>query len=139
MKMIKHIQGKKKKIFLFNIKTQNCSLLLVTSTHLYILRKLPEYKTMANVVSSRWLKTISKITSKKHIPEIITFRYAISEEQDEEQEKARRANMKNTKKKIPIDCDKVYLVDAGDATKNIKVLIMKALDMFDNLNEPVST
>ncbi|UJR33379.1 hypothetical protein I4U23_020827 [Adineta vaga] len=112
------------------------SFLLASATHLYILRKLPEHKTMANLVSRRLLTTITKITSKKNIPEIITFRYATSPEEDEEQEKAIKFNQKNTKMKIPIDCDKIFVADAGDATKNIKVLIMKALNMYENSNEP---
>ncbi|CAF0727300.1 unnamed protein product [Rotaria sordida] len=111
------------------------SLLLVSSTHLYILRKLPEHKTMANLVSRRPLNTISKITSKKNFPEIITFRYASNQAEDEEEEKSTKSNIKNAKAKIPIDCDKVYLPDAGDAIKSIKILIMKELNMFEISNE----
>ncbi|UJR13830.1 hypothetical protein I4U23_000841 [Adineta vaga] len=117
------------------------SFLLVSSTQLYILRKLPEHKTMANLVSRRPLETITKITSKKNFPEIITFRYASTQE-EEEKEQQQQQNVKSkgkTKPKIPIDCDKVYLPDAGDATKNIKLLIMKVLNMFDNLDESPST
>ncbi|CAF2464108.1 unnamed protein product [Rotaria sp. Silwood2] len=88
------------------------SLLLVSSTHLYILRKLLEHKTMANLVARRPLNIISKITSKKNFPEIITFRYAANQIEEEEQEKAVKSNMKNNKTKIPIDCDKVYIPDA---------------------------
>ncbi|CAF3881411.1 unnamed protein product [Rotaria sp. Silwood2] len=111
------------------------SLLLVSSTHLYILRKLLEHKTMANLVARRPLNIISKITSKKNFPEIITFRYAANQIEEEEQEKAVKSNMKNNKTKIPIDCDKVYIPDAGDAIKNIKILIMKALNLFEISNE----
>ncbi|CAF3016110.1 unnamed protein product [Rotaria sp. Silwood2] len=107
------------------------SLLLVSSTHLYILRKLPEHKTMANLVCRRPLETITKITSKKNFPEIITFRYGTKQNEQEEKSK--------TKTKLPTEFDRVYLPDAGDATKNIKLLIIKALNMFDNLNETVST
>lgn len=113
-----------------------CSFLLASATHLYILRKLPEHRSMANLVSRRPLSAITKITSKKNVPEIITFRYATSPEQDEEQEKAIRLNQKNAKLRIPVDCDKVFVPDAGDATKNIKILIMKALNMFEKPNEP---
>ncbi len=102
----------------------------MSSTHLYILRKLPEHKTMASLFSHRLLSTISKITSKKHFPEIITFRYTTNPQKKEP---------KQSKIKIPIDCDKVYLPDAGDATKNIKGLIMDALNMFGNTNETVTT
>jgi hypothetical protein len=93
---------------------------------------------MASLVSRRLLNTISKITSKKNFPEVITFRYSTSQEQDDEQDKATKLNMKNTTTKIPIDCDKVYLPDAGDATKHIKVLIMKALNMYEKSNETLS-
>jgi hypothetical protein len=82
---------------------------------------------MANLFS-RPLNTISKITSKKNFPEIITFRYTTNQEQE-----------KTKKSKISMDYDKVYLADAGDATKNIKLLILKGLNMFQNANETVST
>jgi len=107
------------------------SLLLVSATHLYILRKLPEHKTMANLVSRRLLETITKITSKKNFPEIITFRYGKPSDQDDEPVVTTTKNKIKTKPKLPIDCDKVYLPDAGDATKNVKILIMKALHMLD--------
>ena len=96
---------------------------------------------MANLVSRRLLKTVTKITSKKNVPEIITFRYTTKEEEEEEQQQQQQVKGKNKPKpKAPIDCDKVYLPDAGDATKNIKILIMKALNMFDNEpNEPRSS
>ncbi len=114
------------------------SLLLVSATHLFILRKLPEHKTMANLISCRLLQTITKITSKKNFPEIITFRYTTNHEEEEEEEQQVKSK-KKPKTKTPVECDKVYLPDAGDATKNIKILIMKALNMFDNPNEPAST
>jgi hypothetical protein len=113
------------------------SLLLISSTHLYILRKVPEHKT-AYLVSNRPLPTITKITSKKNCPEIITFRYATNQDEEEEQEEKVKSKNK-IKPKIPIDCDRVYLPDAGDATKNVKILIMKALNMFDDPNENAST
>lgn len=109
---------------------------MVSATQLFILRKLPEHKTMADLVSRRPLIKISKITSKKNSPEIITFRYAKNDDAEEqEQEKTTKSNMKISKTKIPIDCDKVYIPDAGDAIKNIKYLIMKELNMYDNPNE----
>jgi hypothetical protein len=70
---------------------------------------------MANLVSTHPFNTITKISSKKNIPEIITFRYTTN--QDDE-------------KKSPTNCDKVYLPDAGDILKNIKLLIVKALNML---------
>ncbi|CAF3926065.1 unnamed protein product, partial [Rotaria sordida] len=62
-------------------------LLLVSSTHLYILRKLPEHKTMANLICRRPIDTITKITSKKNFPEIITFRYGPKQNEQEEKSK----------------------------------------------------
>lgn len=102
------------------------SLLLVSATHLYILRKLPEQKTTACLVSRRPLEAITKITSKRNFPEIITFRYATKENEEDEKSKS--------KTKLPTDYDRVYLPDAGDAAKNIKLLIVKLLNMFDNEN-----
>jgi len=93
---------------------------------------------MANLISCRLLQTITKITSKKNFPEIITIRYTTNQE-DEEEEEQQVKSKKKPKTKSPVDCDKVYLPDAGDATKNIKILIMKALNMFDNPNQPAST
>jgi hypothetical protein len=94
---------------------------------------------MANLVSRRLLQTITKITSKKNFPEIITFRYATNQDEEEEEKEGQVKSKKKPKAKIPIDCDKVYLPDAGDATKNVKILIMKALNMFDDPNETKST
>ncbi|CAF1159072.1 unnamed protein product [Adineta steineri] len=121
------------------------SLLLVSATDLYILRRLPEQKTMANLVSRHPLQTVTKITSKKTFPEIITFRYSTPEDEEEEEEQQQLQQKGKSKTKVKprtktsIDCDKVYLPDAGDATKNIKLLIMKLLNMFDNIDQPVST
>jgi hypothetical protein len=95
---------------------------------------------MANLVSRRLLQTITKITSKKNIPEIITFRYTTKEEEEQAaEEQQQQAKSKNKPKvKTPIDCDRVYIPDAGDATKNVKILIMKALHMLDEPTEPAS-
>jgi len=89
---------------------------------------------MADLFSRRPLNTITKITSKKNFPEIITFRYTINQVQDDEQDKTIKSKIKTS-----TSCDKVYLPDAGDATKNIKLLIIKSLDMVTNSNETVST
>lgn len=94
---------------------------------------------MANLVSRRPLKTITKITSKKNFPEIITFRYATKDDEEEEELPLSSNKSKNKPKpKAPIDCDKVYLADAGGATKNVKILIMKALNMLNENNEPTT-
>ena len=107
------------------------SLLLVSSTHLYILRKLPEHKSMAYLVSSRPLEAITRITSRKNVPEVITFRYGSPD--DDEQDTTGKTK---DKCKTSFAYDKLYLPDAGDATKNIKMLIVKALNMFDDVSQP---
>jgi hypothetical protein len=87
---------------------------------------------MGNLVSRRELNSITKITSKRNVPEIITFRYAASAEQQvNDDERMMKSAWKQPNYKMLVNCDKVYLADAGDATKNIKLLIMKALNMYD--------
>lgn len=82
---------------------------------------------MANLVARRPLNSVIKITSKKNFPEIITFRYATNIDDDDDETKSKYFQLKS-----PIDSDKVYLPDAGETTKNIKVLLMKALNLYEN-------
>ncbi|RUS82815.1 hypothetical protein EGW08_009435 [Elysia chlorotica] len=56
------------------------SYLLVTSSHLYVLREIPSRKGMAHIQARRALSSIVKITSKKRQPELITFKYGTHEE-----------------------------------------------------------
>lgn len=49
--------------------------LLVTATHLYVLREMPHKRGMAWIQGRRALGSIVKITSKKKHPEVITFKY----------------------------------------------------------------
>ncbi|KAI0228184.1 TBC1 domain family member 23 [Lamellibrachia satsuma] len=49
--------------------------LLITETHLFVLREIPERPHMAWVQVRRALGNIVKITSKKKHPELITFKY----------------------------------------------------------------
>ncbi|CAH0750317.1 unnamed protein product [Diatraea saccharalis] len=51
--------------------------LIVTETHLVVLRDIPNKKGMGKVMSRRPLSTIVKITAKKRHPELITFKYGI--------------------------------------------------------------
>lgn len=93
---------------------------------------------MACLVSNRPLETINKITSRKNVPEIITFRYINPNEETNQNNPKEKTNQNNPKEntKTPSEFDKVYLPDAGDATKNIKMLIIKLLDMFDDVASP---
>ena len=54
--------------------------LLVTDTCMYVLRDIPKQNDRAMVLSRRPLKNIVKITSKKKLPELITFKYGSYEE-----------------------------------------------------------
>lgn len=96
-------------IFLF-------SHLLVTETHLYILREVPTRKGMALISQRRPLGTIVKITSKKKLPELITFKYG-----------------SNTDDGLKItSMDRCLIPEAGEATKVIKRQIMTVLDLLDS-------
>lgn len=53
------------------------SYLVVTETHLIILRDIPSKRGAAKVMSRRPLSTIVKITAKKRHPELITFKYGV--------------------------------------------------------------
>ncbi|CAK1600956.1 unnamed protein product [Parnassius mnemosyne] len=53
------------------------SYLVVTDTHLIILREISSKRGYAKILSRRPLSTIVKITAKKRHPELITFKYGI--------------------------------------------------------------
>lgn len=53
--------------------------LLVTDSHIYVLRDIPGRKGFAHIVVRRLLSAIVKITSKKKHPELITFKYGVPE------------------------------------------------------------
>ena len=91
--------------------------LLVTDTHLYILREIPNQKGMAIIQARRALGSIVKITSKKRHPELITFKYGSC---DEDQRMAITG------------MDRFLIPKAGEATKAIKMHIMKVLDALES-------
>ncbi|XP_070548219.1 TBC1 domain family member 23-like [Ptychodera flava] len=89
--------------------------LLVTNSHLYILRETPTKPGFALIQGRRPLNTIVKITSKKRHPEFITFKYGTSSDDG-----------------IKIDSvDRFIIPKAGDCTKAIKLQIVKVLDALD--------
>lgn len=59
----------------YNLITLNFSHLLVTPTHVYVLRDTQKKKDSAQIVVRRPLSNIAKITCKKKHPELITFKY----------------------------------------------------------------
>ncbi|XP_014663249.1 PREDICTED: TBC1 domain family member 23-like [Priapulus caudatus] len=86
--------------------------LLVTKTHMFILRDIPDRKDMAYIIARRVLSSIVKITSKKRHPELITFRYGTSEDDGLEF----------------TDCDRFLIPNSGDATKLVKQQILQHIE-----------
>ncbi|XP_038062731.1 TBC1 domain family member 23-like isoform X2 [Patiria miniata] len=86
--------------------------MLVTKTHLYILRDKADSKGFSYIVARRALGDVVRITSKKRCAELITFRYGkySSEETD------------------IYAVDRLYLPQASEATKLVKRLIMDVLE-----------
>ncbi|GFY50129.1 TBC1 domain family member 23 [Trichonephila inaurata madagascariensis] len=86
--------------------------LIVTETHLYILRTNRQKKGYAHIVATRPLSSIVKITSKRKCPEWITFAYGQIEEDGI----------------IVQSRDHLFLPKAGDATSLIKYRIYEMGD-----------
>jgi len=57
-------------------------MLMLTDSHLYLLRMVPGGMDSARVVAKRALESIVKITSRKKQPEIVTFKYGYHEEDE---------------------------------------------------------
>ena len=90
--------------------------LIVTETHLYVLREIPEHPHTAWLQVRRALGSVVKITSKKKHPELITFKYGTSSSD---------AGI------VVTDLDRFIISRAGEATKAIKTQIMKVLDQLE--------
>ena len=90
------------------------SFLLLTATHIYILREARK-KGWGQVVAKRPLEMIVRITSKKKVPEIITFKYGETNE-----------NSDSGPNIIATDClvfEKPY-----EVTRLVKQQVIKVLD-----------
>ena len=92
------------------------SYLLVTSTHLFVLRDIPSKKGMSHIQARRALGSIVKITSKKRQPELITFKYGTHEDDGFH----------------VTDMHRFFISTASDATRVIKQQIMRVLDALDS-------
>ncbi|XP_076304257.1 TBC1 domain family member 23 [Tachypleus tridentatus] len=84
--------------------------LVVTKTHMFILREMPHKKGFAKIIARRSLLSVVKITSKRRHPELITFKYGYSDS---------AGNFTVT------SMDRFLIPNAGDATKLIKQQIVK--------------
>lgn len=91
------------------------SYLILSETHLFVLRLNPARKGMAWVEAKRALGSIVKITSKKKQPEIITFKYG--------------TNDPGSGLEVS-HLDRFYIPKAGEATKAIKSQVIKVLDIL---------
>ncbi|KAI5642667.1 rab-GTPase-TBC domain-containing protein [Phthorimaea operculella] len=88
------------------------SQLIVTETHLVVLRDIPNKKGYAKVMSRRLLSTIVKITAKKRHPELITFKYGIPDGDN----------------LLIKDMDRFLIPNASLATKVVSNQIVQQLD-----------
>lgn len=88
------------------------SYLIVTETHLVVLRDIPNKKGTAKVMSRRPLSTIVKITAKKRHPELITFKYGIPDGDN----------------LLIKDMDRFLIPNASIATKVVSNQIVQQLD-----------
>lgn len=86
--------------------------LIVTETHLVVLRDIPNKKGAAKVLSRRPLSTIVKITAKKRHPELITFKYGIPDGDN----------------LLIKDMDRFLIPNASVATKVVSNQIVQQLD-----------
>ncbi|CAN8013957.1 unnamed protein product [Ixodes persulcatus] len=88
--------------------------LLVTESHLYLLREISHKKGSARIVSQRPLLSVLKITSKKQHPELITFKYGISDDA--------------TGTFTVVSLERLVIPKAKEATQLVKAQITKLLE-----------
>ncbi|XP_011315538.1 TBC1 domain family member 23 [Fopius arisanus] len=91
--------------------------LLVTDSHLIVLREIPGRRDAAHVIVKRPLSTIVKITSRKRHPDLITFKYGSATQYNENP--------------VITDMDRFLIPNASEATKMISQQILKQLQSSD--------
>lgn len=96
-------------------KTFFFSILLITDTHLIVLREIQERKGAAHVIVKRPLTSVIKITSRRKHSDLITFKYGTTEYNDT----------------VISDMDKFLIPNASEATKLITQQILKQLETSD--------
>ncbi|RZF36047.1 hypothetical protein LSTR_LSTR005863 [Laodelphax striatellus] len=97
-----------------NNSVHDCHL-VVSATHIYVLREVPRSKDKARLVVRRPLSAIAKITCKKKQPELITFQYG------ESHGKEMKIN----------DQDRFNIPESTEATKLISKLIVDCIAVKD--------
>lgn len=85
--------------------------LIVTDSHLIVLREIPGKRGLAQVIVRRPLSGIVKITARKRHPELITFKYGLPDGE----------------KLLISDMDKFLIPEATKATKIVSEQIVKQL------------
>ncbi|XP_022109072.1 TBC1 domain family member 23-like isoform X2 [Acanthaster planci] len=90
--------------------------MLVTKTHLYVLRDKADSRGFSYIVARRALADVVRITSKKRCPELITFRYG------------KYSGGGSSEETEVYAVDRLYLPLASEATKLVKRLIMNVLE-----------
>ncbi|XP_022658895.1 TBC1 domain family member 23-like isoform X3 [Varroa jacobsoni] len=105
----------------------NCHL-LISRTHLFVLRELSSKKNFAHIVARRPLVSIVKITSKKSHPELITFKYGYCpspmEADADEGEPGKTFQITGS--------DVLFIPRAADAIKLVKMQVMRLIDEIEN-------
>lgn len=94
----------------------NFSRLLVTDSHLIVLRDIPGRKGAAHVIVKRPLSSIVKITSRKRHPDLITFKYGTTQ---------------CNETLVISDMDRFLIPNASEATKLISQQILEQLHNSD--------
>lgn len=92
--------------------------LLVTETHLYLLREISHKKGSARIVSQHPLLSVLKITSKKQQPELITFKYGICDDA--------------TGTVTVVSLERLVIPKSKEATQLVKAQITKLLEEHED-------
>ena len=111
---------------LINVSVVFCeySFLVLTPAHIFILRESTSRKGYGRVVAKRPLEMIVQITSKRKIPEVITFKYG-------------ETNESSSSGPNIIATDSLYFQKPYDVTRLVKQQVIKVLDA--NLSGPVDS
>lgn len=91
------------------------SYLIVTDSHLIVLREISEKKGIAEIIVRRPLSAVVKITAKKRHPELITFKYGVPDGDSV----------------LISDMDRFLIPNANKATKVVSDQIVKQLKSRD--------
>jgi TBC1 domain family member 23 len=134
----------------FEIKNEKLlpAYLLITNSHIFGLREIDSKKGMAIISVRRPLVSLVKITSKKNTPEIISFKFGTIKSKanlssDNQQQAQAQAQVQLAKSKtseassgavddVVINAiEQFYIPQAGEASKAVKMQVVKILDLMN--------